>query len=119
MFANCLLVNDFDKSLAFYRDVLGLELNTQQGKFANFKVENIELAIMQKDQAVEMLPEKYMAITGGSVLLCFQVEDVNKTCDELKAKGVIFISGPKVTSWGQTVAYFQDPDNNIWEISKK
>ena len=118
MFANCLLVNDFEKSLNFYQKNLGLELNTREGNFANFKIENIELAIMQKDQATEMLPKKYMAATGGSILLCFQVEDVNKTCEELKAKGVTFISGPKVTSWGQTVAYFQDPDNNIWEISK-
>ena len=113
MFANCLLVNDFDKSFSFYKDTLGLEVNTHEGNFANFKVENIELAIMQKDQAIEMLPKKYMAATGGSVLLCFQVADVNKNCEELKAKGVAFVSGPKVTSWGQTVAYFQDPDNNI------
>jgi catechol 2,3-dioxygenase-like lactoylglutathione lyase family enzyme len=118
MFANCLLVNDFNKSFSFYKDTLRLEVNTHEGNFANFRVENIELAIMQKDQAVEMLPSKYMAAGGGSVLLCFQVEDVEKTCQELQAKGVVFISGPKVTSWGQTVAYFQDPDNNIWEISK-
>jgi len=117
MFANCLLVNDFDKSLTFYRDILGLEINTQEGKFANFKVENIELAIMERSQATEMLPAKYMT-DGGSVLLCFQVDDVAKTANDLKSKGVNFISGPKVTSWGQTVAYFKDPDNNIWEISK-
>ena len=26
--------------------------------------------------------------------------------------------GPKTTEWGQTVAYFKDPDGNIWEVSK-
>jgi len=118
MFANCLLVNDFNKSLSFYRDTLGLEVNSTEGKFANFKVENIELAIMEKSAAKEMFSEKYIG-GNGSVLLCFQVDDVETSAKELQDKGVIFISGPKVTSWGQTVAYFQDPDNNIWEISKK
>lgn len=117
MFANCLLVKDFDKSLSFYRDTLGLEINSTDGKFANFMVDNLELAIMERSQATEMLPSKHMN-TGGSVLLCFQVEDVEKTTVDLKSKGVMFIVDPQVTSWGQTVAYFQDPDSNIWEISK-
>ncbi|MBP9817165.1 VOC family protein [Candidatus Shapirobacteria bacterium] len=117
MFANCLLVKDFNKSLAFYRDTLGLEINTTDGKFANFKIDNIELAIMEQSQATEMLPMQYMK-DGGSVLLCFQVEDVVKAVKNLKSKGVDFIVDTEKTSWGQTVAYFQDPDNNVWEISK-
>lgn len=66
LFAICLLVDDFEKSLSFYKDTLGLEVNSKEGKFADFKLE-----------------------------------------------------GPKTTEWGQTVAYFKDPDGNIWEISKK
>jgi lactoylglutathione lyase len=118
MFANCLLVKDFEKSLDFYQNTLGLKLNTREGNFANFKIDNIELAIMQKDQATEMLPGEYMK-SGGGVLLCFQVDDVEEACQTLKGKKVQIISGPKVTSWGQSVAYFLDPDDNIWEISKK
>ena len=38
---------------------------------------------------------------------------------KLKSKGVKILEGPKKTAWGQTVAYFNDPDNNIWEISEK
>ena len=38
LFAVCLLVEDFDKSLSFYKDTLGLEVNSQEGKFANFKL---------------------------------------------------------------------------------
>lgn len=116
MFANCLLVNDFEKSLSFYRDILGLEVNTNEGKFANFKIDNIELAIMEKSLVTDLFPLD--KITGnGSVLLCFQVEDVEKTYKNLSGKGVNFIAKPKLTSWGQMVAYFTDPDNNIWEIS--
>ena len=116
LFANCLLVKDFDKSLAFYRDILGLKVNSQDGKFANFKLEGTSLAIFQKSEATSMFPEKYMG-KGGGVVLAFQVSDVKKTCDKLKNKGVEIFEGPKTTEWEQTVAYFTDPDKNIWEVS--
>jgi len=117
MFANCLLVNDFKVSLAFYRDMLGLEINTQEGKFANFKVENIELAIMERSVSSELFSDTHIK-GSGSILMCFQVDDVGTTYDELLKRGVNFIAKPQTTSWGQTVAYFLDPDQNIWEISE-
>ncbi|OGM19257.1 hypothetical protein A2685_03240 [Candidatus Woesebacteria bacterium RIFCSPHIGHO2_01_FULL_37_10] len=113
-----MLVKDFEKSLPFYRDILGLELNSQDGKFADFKLEGTSLAIFQKSDAVAMFPEKFMG-NGGGIVLAFQVNDVKKTCDELKNKGVEIFEGPKTTEWGQTVAYFKDPDENIWEVSQK
>ena len=36
----------------------------------------------------------------------------------LKLKKVEIFEGPKSTPWGQKVAYFRDPDGNIWEISE-
>ena len=117
LLAVCLLVKDFDKALAFYRDTLGLELNSQDGKYADFKLEGTSLAIFQKSDATAMFPAEHMK-SGGGAVLAFQVEDIDKACNELKSKGVEVFEGPKTTSWGQTVAYFKDPDNNIWEISK-
>jgi len=118
LFAACLLVSDFDKSLTFYRDILGLAVNSQDGKFADFKLEGTSLAIFQKDEAVAMFPKEQMG-SGGGAVLGFQVDDVNKTCQDLKAKGAEIFEGPKTTAWGQTVAYFKDPDGNIWEVSGK
>lgn len=116
LFAVCLLVEDFAKSLEFYRDKLGLEIKSQQGKFADFKLGDTGLAIFQKSEAITMFPAQYMKTGGGSVL-GFQAEDVSVVCEELKSKGVVIIEGPKTTEWGQTVAYFLDPDENIWEVS--
>lgn len=118
LFANCLLVNDFDKSLKFYRNILGLKVKDRDGKFANFVLDGASLAIFQKSEADAMFPKKHMG-AGGGVVLAFQVKDVQKTCDELKNKGIDIFEGPKTTDWGQTVAYFKDPDDNIWEISNQ
>lgn len=117
LFAVCLLVNDFDKSFSFYKDTLGLEVNSHEGKFADFKLEGTSLAIFQKDEATAMFSVEHIKSGGGSVL-GFQVEDVQKVCSELESKGIKIFEGPKTTEWGQTVAYFKDPDGNIWEVSK-
>lgn len=118
LFAICLLVEDFNKSFSFYKNTLGLKVNSQEGKFANFKLEGTELAIFQKDEATAMFPKENMG-NGGGIVIGFQVDDVKKTCEEMKTKGVEIFEGPKKTEWGQTVAYFNDPDDNIWEVSNK
>ena len=118
LFAICLLVDDFEKSLEFYQNKLGLEVKDQEGHFANFKLEGTELSIFQKDEATAMFPKRYMK-SGGGAVIGFQVDDVKKTCKELESKGIKIFEGPKTTAWGQTVAYFNDPDNNIWEVSNR
>jgi len=117
LFAICLLVNDFDKSFDFYKNILELEVNSNEGRFANFKLGETELAIFQKSEAVAMFPTKYMK-SGGGAVIAFQVKNVEVTCKKLEEKGVNIFDGPKKTAWGQTVAYFNDPDDNIWEISQ-
>ena len=114
-FGNCLLVNNLDVSLEFYKDKLEMEIDSQDGKFVSFK--GISLALFQKDEAVAMFPKEHMG-NGGGVILAYQVDDLNKVCEKLKGKGVEFFEGPKETPWGQKVAYFKDPDSNIWEISE-
>jgi len=118
LFAVCLLVDDFDKSFKFYKETLGLEVKDHESHFANFKLGETELAIFGKDEATSMFPKEYMKPGGGAVI-GFQVDDVEKVCKELESKGVKIFEGPKTTKWGQTVAYLNDPDRNIWEVSKK
>lgn len=118
LFAVCLLVENFENSIKFYSEVLGLEIREQNSKFADFNINGTSLAVFEKSEATAMLPKKYMNLGGGCVL-AFEVWDVNNTCEVLKDKGVTIIEGPKVTPWGQEVAYFLDPEKNIWEISAK
>ncbi|HRN69741.1 MAG TPA: VOC family protein [Candidatus Woesebacteria bacterium] len=116
LYAFCLLVEDYETSLSFYKDTLGLELNSSDTKYADFKLGETLLAIFQKDEAISMFPTKYMNSGGGSVI-AFPVENVEEACEELKQKGIKIFEGPKQVPWGQTVAYFKDPDNNILEIT--
>ena len=84
----------------------------------NLKLGETELAIFQKSEATAMFQKKYMK-SGCGAVIGFQVKNVEKVCKILEDKGIKVFEGPKKTAWGQTVAYFNDPDNNIWEVSEK
>jgi len=114
-YGNCLLVENLDKSLSFYTKKLGLTVKTNNGGYVDFV--EIPLGIFQKSEAIAMFPKEHMG-HGGGVILAYQVKYLKKVCKELISKGVDVFEGPKETDWGQKVAYFKDPDDNIWEISE-
>ncbi len=116
IYALCLLVENYETSLKFYKDTLGLEVNSTDTKYADFKLGETLLAIFQKDEAINMFSIEHMKSGGGSVI-AFPVENVEQTCEELKQKGIEIFEGPKKMPWGQKVAYFKDPDKNILEIT--
>lgn len=118
LFAICLLVNDFEKSFDFYKNKMGLEVNSNEGQFAGFKLEGALLAIFGKEEATAMFPTKYMK-SGGGCVIGYQVENLESAITKLTDKNIHLFEGPKTTDWGQKVAYFNDPDGNIWEVSER
>jgi lactoylglutathione lyase len=117
LYALCLLVEDLERSLVFYRDTLGLQINSQDTGYADFKLGDTLLAIFQKNEATAMFPQSHMN-TGGGCVIAFPVENVELVCQELAKKGVEIFEGPKEMPWGQIVAYFKDPDGNVLEVTK-
>ncbi len=115
--AICLLVDKLERSIAFYRDVLGLEVNYTEGGFANFKLEGTELALFERGPATTMFPARYMKPTGGA-MVCFRVSDLPEAASMLRERGAVIFEGPKEMPWGQKVLYLHDPDGVIIEISQ-
>lgn len=114
--AICLLVDNLVISQDFYQNKLGLIVKSTDTGFVEFELGETPLALFEKKHAVAMFPSKYMKASGGAVI-ALRVEDIYKTCDEMKNKGITIFEGPKKTSWGQTVAYLHDPDGNIVELT--
>jgi predicted enzyme related to lactoylglutathione lyase len=50
--------------------------------------------------------------------ISFWSDNVQKTYEELKAKGVEFVQPPKTEPWG-TSAIFKDPDGNTFVLSSR
>jgi catechol 2,3-dioxygenase-like lactoylglutathione lyase family enzyme len=93
---------DVERSIAFYRDVLGLPQNPREP--TEFEAGNVTLAIWKpEDQGVEF-PKS--AAHG----IALRVPDVAAARTELEAKGVEFVG--ERDSGVCSMAFFVDPDGN-------
>ena len=110
-----LAVTDFNRSLAFYRDVLALPLQFVDDtfQFAAFSAGAVRLAVVGGADSKKMREAK-----GGDVHtgIGFCVADVDAAFSELAAKGVRFTMNPSKQPWGGYMAMFADPDGNIFYL---
>jgi len=131
-------VSDLDRSLAFYRDVLGLKVVVQQEKAGDYIEQvvaypnaHLKIALLKAEgsdhvlELIEYVHPKGHAIdvstpNPGSAHLCFRVDDLQRTYEALVAKGVRFKSPPvRITSGvneGGQAVYLLDPDGITLEL---
>lgn len=117
--ATVIIVDDLEKCIKFYQDVLGLKSLFTDDVSAAYNLEGHDFVLLKVPSAVEMMGEEALALGKGvshRVLLCIGVADVDAAYNELTAKGVTFIKPPKSQHWGRRTAYFADPEGNLWEL---
>ena len=109
-------VSNQDRALAFYTEILGFRLLTDQP----FSEEQrwIELGISGADTRVVLFKFGESLQPGSQMNITFWADDVAATARELKSKGVQFIMEPKREEWG-TAAAFKDVDGNTFVLSSK
>lgn len=135
-----LTVSDIERSIAFYRDTLGMTLirrrpqvdndyvGIQTGfpgvvlNVASFKV------TLESDQGLEIVqymnhggpPAEPATNRAGVSHLCLLVDDLRACHADLSAKGVLFKSEPVAITAGPNtgglVVYFYDPDGYAMEL---
>jgi catechol 2,3-dioxygenase-like lactoylglutathione lyase family enzyme len=129
-------VSDLDRSISFYRDLLGMELISLAGRDPGF-VERItgipgadvKIAYLQAPgHRLELIqyfrpPGKRLDLRTNNVgcaHLGFNVDDLPRMYAELKAKGVHFKSEPQEVpagpNKGTKAVYFMDPDGIPLEL---
>jgi methylmalonyl-CoA/ethylmalonyl-CoA epimerase len=103
-------VTDLDRSVEFYRDVLGLKFLFRVPNLAFFDCAGIRLMLG--------LPEA----NGESFhpILYFRVEDIERAAEQLAARRVAFETKPTLVAKMEThdlwLAAFRDPDGNVIEL---
>lgn len=108
---------DRARATAFYRDILGLSLDSEDHFAAVFRTGGITLRL-------SLVPD---FVPHGHTILGFRVQDVRGTVQALREKGVAFQQIPRLkqdelgiwTAPGGTpsVAWLADPDGNLLSIS--
>ena len=88
------IVSDMNRSVEFYRDKLGIPLKFQSPEWTEFQTGATTLALhgggITKERSGDGNESKY----AGTCSIGFNVDDVDKTYEELKAKGIFFVMPP-------------------------
>ena len=119
-------VADLEKSLAFYRDGLGLPTagiigrEFEHGAVAFFELAGgLKLAIWPQDDVAwdTGLPKTKMSATsftiGHNVV---RREEVDEVIDRARQAGAKIVKAPEDTFYGGYAGYFQDLDGHLWEV---
>ena len=130
-----IVVSDIEKSLEFYRDILGFKIKIdalEEGKFIDtilglkdVKVRTVKM-VADDGNLIELLwyqshkgkkRENYEIFDIGASHPAFTVENLDYEYKRLNEKGIKFISLPQVSPNGKTkVAFCYDPDGAPVEL---
>ncbi len=93
-------VSDLKKSVSFFQNVVGLEKIGEWPTYAVFDIAGVSFGLEPK----------------AKTEICFLVDNVDKSYQDLKGKRLKFATAPKDQPWGVRDAGFVDPDGNKFVI---
>ena len=120
-------VSDLEKSLAFYRDGLGLPTEGivgqefEYGAVAFFNLQDgLLLALwprtsIARDSGLALQPPSATELTIGHNV--DSKEEVDAVMEQARRAGAKIVKAAGDTFWGGYAGYFQDPDDHLWEIA--
>lgn len=127
-----LAVDDLERSLAFYRDGLGLETPgvtgtqyvgdeaTPAGAVVMFRLRGgLVLALYPRSELAKDADIPLSSPTTGAFSIGQLVEsraDVDAVLARAEAAGATVTGQPHDRPWGIYSGYFRDPDGHLWEI---
>ncbi len=119
-----LAVADFARSLAFYRDLFGFELEAsyEDPPYATLARAGARLSLAQAGHPAEDRPGVSMVAppdrSALAAILVLEVADCLGAHRELRAAGVPFLADPYSPPWGGHRCFAVDPDGNLIELEQ-
>jgi lactoylglutathione lyase len=115
-----LIVDDLERSLAFYTDVLGLPLRHRAAQYAQLETGTTRLALYARKAMEETLGRKIERPSADAPAfeIGFKTGDVDAAFEELLARGAVAVTPPTTRPWGQRTAYVRDPDGHLIELAQ-
>ena len=113
-------VSDLERSIAFYRDGLGLPKRDGPDSIAFFETGGTWLSLYPR----ESLAEDATVSAEGSGFQGFALahsvaspEEVDRTLAEAVEAGATLVKPGQKVFWGGYSGYFSDPDGFLWEVA--
>ncbi len=124
-------VRNQQEALEFYRDKLGFEVDTDAEMGPDFRWLTMRIKdqpgfeiilaepkpgmLLDEESAAQLRSLIDKGVLGGGV---FDADDIYKTYDDLKARGVEFKGPPSEQSWG-TATVLKDNSGNWFSLSQE
>lgn len=113
-------VSDMDQTIAFYTQVLGLEVverhTSPRGSHLAF------LSVPNSEELIELCsfpPSGPVKVQEDLVHLAFQVDNLDETISALNSKGVRITDGPTKSSSGSRFIFIDAPDGYEVELIER
>jgi len=119
-----LAVADVDRSLAFYRDLIGFEIEAtyDDPPYATLTLAGMRLSLAEQGHAAEDRPGVTMTApedaSKANVVVVVEVNDARATYVELEDRGARFLAEPFEPPWGGCRFFCVDPDGYLVEIEQ-
>lgn len=115
-FMNPLLaVSDMERSVSFYKTILGLD------KIADFGA-NVTLtggvALQTQETWAQFIETDALTWNGKVSELYFEEDDFDTFAERLRGQDIRYVHPVKKHAWGQRVVRFYDPDGHIIEVGE-
>lgn len=109
----CLITNNVNQLIQFYEPVLALGAQKSGEDYAEFRTDVGVLAIFSAAAQEKYIPGSAIPANNKSMILEFQVADVDKEYARLQTLVKIWVKPPTTQPWGTRSFYFRDPDGNL------
>jgi len=115
-----LVVDDYDDAIAFYRDTLGFELIADDAlgdgkRWIVVRPPGAETGLLLARAANPQQRDRVGDQTGGRVAFFLTTDDFAREHARLVDANVHFAESPRTEAYG-TVAVFEDPYGNRWDL---
>jgi catechol 2,3-dioxygenase-like lactoylglutathione lyase family enzyme len=108
----CIITQDVPRLRDFYQSVLEVAAEGDD-VFAVFSTPGAHLSLFSTHSLEEMAPGLMADSGAGNCFLEFEVEDVDKEYERLKALNVKVVKPPTTQPWGVRSVWFRDTDGNL------
>jgi catechol 2,3-dioxygenase-like lactoylglutathione lyase family enzyme len=119
-----LAVTDVERSVAFYRDALGFEVEAvyDDPPYATLVLARTRLSLAEQGHPAQDRPGIDLAVSSDTsradALLVIEVEDARSEHNRLGELGVHFLAEPYEPPWGGCRFFCVDPDGYLVEIEQ-
>jgi catechol 2,3-dioxygenase-like lactoylglutathione lyase family enzyme len=108
-----IITDDVDRLVAFYETVTRLPAARPAPVFAEFRTGGGTLAIGSTATVAMLGVAAPRAGANDSVIVEFQVEDVDAAFERLRPHLDVVVLTPTTMPWGNRSVIFRDPDGNL------